>query len=296
VQAHFGRKVSSDVFGWVAPAAQGRRFGVATRTRTGKRVWDGLSELKKRAGLPAGQAPGPRESYVFPLTRRDTLAHDRVLLVGDAAGLTPAASHDGLYFAMKSGRMAAEAIVRHQHLPVPAHLAEYDRDFWAAFGPLLSGEEKLASQFFGNDRRREALIELAYDREVARAAALAFLDKQPFQPGLKVGLRLKTKLFGQMLKYAVVNPKRHEVEAIARVLPASENYLDLALRTPTGPLRVPAEPLGLPAPAPQAPPAAAPQTSLEAVIPMPAAPTRLIFPEVLPADTEVPSATAERLD
>lgn len=232
MQIHFGRKVSTDRYGWMAPHLDHLVVGVATHQRFGKRVWDMLGEMKKRLGSQLdGAKPAGREAFMFPLAARPKLAHDRVLLVGDAAGLAPASTFDGLYYAAMSGRMAAETVIAHRNLPVPENLAGYEGAFLAAHGPALAGAAKLERLFFQNDKRREALLDLAWDRQIQRAAIDAFLEKKPLAPPLKVAVRLKARLAAALVKYSLTTPKRGEADPLSRALPQGENYLDLALRT-----------------------------------------------------------------
>lgn len=51
------------------------------------------------------------EAHPIPEHPRPNRARGRVTLVGDAAGYVTKCSGEGIYFAAKSGRMAAEAIV-----------------------------------------------------------------------------------------------------------------------------------------------------------------------------------------
>lgn len=239
MQLHFGRKVSADYYGWLLPHGDHLQLGVTTRARYGKRVWDMLGELKRRLGSHLDGAKGAgREAFCYPLAHRDQLVHDRVLLVGDAAGLVAPATRDGLYYACQSGRLAAEAIVQHQHVPVEERLADYQRAFFAAYGPVFKGLKRLEKTFFRSDRRREALIDLAWDRDVQRAAADAFLEKRRFAPALPVRLKLQARLVSQLVKYSMVQPKRHDPDVASR-MPEPENYLDRVLKSPTGPLTLP---------------------------------------------------------
>lgn len=237
-QAVFGRKVSADHYGYWLPQGDQALVGVATEIKYGKRVWDGLAELKKRLGgsLDGAKAIG-REAFIFPIAVRPALTHDRVLFVGDAGGLTVSATHDGLYHAAVSGRMAAETILAHQHLPVPEKLAEYGTAWAAAYAKLFAQQKKIESLFFLSDRRREALIDMAWDREAGRYAAESFLAKKPFAPPFQAAVRIKAKLTTQLIRYNMMNPKRLEGDTMVRQLPvASENYLELALKSRTGPL------------------------------------------------------------
>src|SRR5690606_9989852 len=114
---------------------------------------------------------------------------------------------------------------------LPERLADYGRIWSAAYGKIFAQQKKLESLFFLADRRREALIDMAYDREAGRYAVEAFIAKQPFKPPFQVAVRLKARLTTQLLRYNMMSPKRLEGETMVRQLPASENYLDLALKS-----------------------------------------------------------------
>lgn len=237
-QVHFGRKVSADAYGWLVPYQDHWQIGVTTQARYGKRVWDMLAELKKRlGGTLEGAKPIGREAFCYPLRPRKTLAFERVLLVGDAAGLGAAATRDGLYYACKSGLMAAQTVIRHQNVPLPDRLFEYNRDFWAEFGAFFDSLTRLEADYFQQDRRREVLVDLGWNREIAKFAVESFVEKRRFAPPLPLALTIKAKLVGQLVKSSLNQRKRPEPEFHSRILPAGENYLDLALKSPTGPLR-----------------------------------------------------------
>jgi geranylgeranyl reductase len=254
-QLHFGRKVSNDLFGYFYPAGAELVAGVTTELKHGKRVWDTLAELKKRvnAGLDGAKSL-KKEAFVYPIAAREALTHDRMLFVGDAAGLGGAATRDGLHFACESGRIAAETILAHQHVPVPERLAEFTTAWKDAYGKVVAQHAKLMTLFFHSERRREALIDLAWDREAARYAVEAYLTKRPFAPPFQAAMRLKAKLATQLLRYNMMSPKRLEGEVV-RQMPIGENYLELALKSKSGPLTPvpPPPPAGQDAPSSQEP-------------------------------------------
>lgn len=232
MQVHFGRRVSADRFGWVVPHAEHLVLGVTTSVRYGKRIWDNLAELKKRMGTQLeGAKPAGREAFVFPLERRATLALDRTLFVGDAAGLGAATTLDGLYYASVSGRLAAQTILDHRNLPVPESLATYAARFEAAHGPALAAAADFEQRFFASDKRREVLIDLARDPELQRVATDLLQTKRVPALPFKVSMRLQTRLAVSLARYSFASPKRREVEPLLRAMPQAENYLDLALRT-----------------------------------------------------------------
>ena len=61
------------------------------------------------------------EAHPIPEHPRPRRAQGRVALVGDAAGYVTKCSGEGIYFAAKSGRMCAEAIVEASQNGEPTH-------------------------------------------------------------------------------------------------------------------------------------------------------------------------------
>lgn len=70
-----------------------------------------LKEVMARYGIPLGDTP----LYGHPIpiyTHHEPVSSSRTLLVGDAAGLADPLSGEGIRFAIKSGRLAAESILK----------------------------------------------------------------------------------------------------------------------------------------------------------------------------------------
>ena len=75
---------------------------------------------------------------------RPNRVRGRVALVGDAAGYVTKCSGEGIYFAAKSGRMAAEAIVEQSmsgtkeidESDLRVYLDKWDRKYWATYKVL----------------------------------------------------------------------------------------------------------------------------------------------------------------
>jgi hypothetical protein len=65
----------------------------------------------QRYGIPLDNNPHLRGHPIPIYTRREKVASSRTLLVGDAAGMVDPLSGEGIRFAIKSGRLAAESIL-----------------------------------------------------------------------------------------------------------------------------------------------------------------------------------------
>jgi geranylgeranyl reductase family protein len=98
-------------YGWVFPKGDHANLGVGGWLDQGPRLRAHLSRLARAHGVDPDALTDVR-GHRLPMRRLGTVAaRDRVLLVGDAAGLVDPLSGDGIYEAFVSARLAAEAIL-----------------------------------------------------------------------------------------------------------------------------------------------------------------------------------------
>jgi geranylgeranyl reductase family protein len=110
-------------YGWVFPKGDHANVGVGGWGREGPRLRAQLDRLAREEGL-AGDDLQDVRGHRLPMRRLGAVpAGDRVLLVGDAAGLVDPLSGDGIYEAFVSARLAAEAILAGRLADYPAALA-----------------------------------------------------------------------------------------------------------------------------------------------------------------------------
>jgi geranylgeranyl reductase family protein len=96
-------------YGWVFPKADHVNVGVGGWLHQGPRLRGHLSRLCREHRIPEDALTDVR-GYRLPLRRpRSPSARDRTALVGDAAGLVDPVSGDGIYEALLSAKLAAEA-------------------------------------------------------------------------------------------------------------------------------------------------------------------------------------------
>ncbi|MCS7003298.1 MAG: geranylgeranyl diphosphate reductase, partial [Dehalococcoidia bacterium] len=106
---YLGQSVSPDLYAWAFPKKDHVAIGVGVGPAHSKRVRQCLANLKARiADDLAGGELFLEEAHALPMTPRPQIAFDRVMLIGDAAGLVVGTSGEGIYWAMKSGKLAAE--------------------------------------------------------------------------------------------------------------------------------------------------------------------------------------------
>jgi flavin-dependent dehydrogenase len=97
-------------YGWVFPKATHLSVGVLTTHRGSVNLHRHLDEYMRLIGLASRAAK--RHGFVIPVRpRAGPLARQRVLLVGDAAGLADPLTAEGISLAARTGGLAADAIV-----------------------------------------------------------------------------------------------------------------------------------------------------------------------------------------
>ncbi len=99
-------------YGWVFPKEGHANLGVGGWLEEGPRLRGHLERLAREHGVDPAALTDVR-GHRLPMRRLGTAtARDRVLLVGDAAGLVDPLSGDGMYEAFVSAELAAAAIER----------------------------------------------------------------------------------------------------------------------------------------------------------------------------------------
>ena len=95
---------------WIFPKSKHLSVGIGALHPKPGELQATLRRVMARYGIPLEGAP--QHGHPLPIyTRREPIATRRTLLVGDAAGLVDPFSGEGIRFAVKSGRIAAEAIL-----------------------------------------------------------------------------------------------------------------------------------------------------------------------------------------
>ncbi|MCL4294309.1 MAG: geranylgeranyl reductase family protein [Anaerolineae bacterium] len=106
-------------YAWIFPKAKGLSVGIAALHPKPGELQAALAQVAARYGLSL--AGVTLHGHPIPIyTRREPIATARTLLVGDAAGLADPFSGEGIRLAIKSGRLATEAILSGQPNRYPA--------------------------------------------------------------------------------------------------------------------------------------------------------------------------------
>lgn len=166
VDVYVGRDLAPDGFGWVVPFARDdvsrARIGLLCADQPRARFLALLARVWREQGI-AGPLPEPhlKALPMAPLAR--TYA-DRILVVGDAAGLVKPTTGGGIYYSLLSGQLAADVLgdgLRRDRLD-GATLKRYEQGWSARLGPDIRAGT-VFRRFAGrmDDQAIRSLLELA---------------------------------------------------------------------------------------------------------------------------------------
>ncbi len=166
VEIDLDRSLAPRGFAWLVPFRREQsdmaRVGLMTSDGAARRFKEYTQRLTRRYGT-AGVRVRPRLK-LLPLAPVRRTYSDRVLAVGDAAGLAKPTTGGGIYYSLLSGRYAAEVLAPAlgQDRTDAATLRAYETLWQSRLGPELRtglAFRTLAARF--DDRAVDALLELA---------------------------------------------------------------------------------------------------------------------------------------
>lgn len=144
-------------YAWLFPKKTHLSAGVLTTRRGPARLRRELERYLALAGVGAPRSIVVHGSVIPVRPRVEGVARERVLLVGDAAGLADPLTLEGISIAMRSAAICAESI-----LDDGAHAAEvYERRLRAGVLVELACARKLAWLVYGEPRLARALFRRA---------------------------------------------------------------------------------------------------------------------------------------
>jgi digeranylgeranylglycerophospholipid reductase len=168
VEVHFGSEVAPKGFAWAVPVRRPQgsfvRVGVMADGDTTHYFKRMVERVQQRWGVSAPTPLEPRRK-MLPLGAIDRSYSNRVLVVGDAAGLVKPTTGGGIYYSVVSGEIAARVLARQLRLNAldAASLSGYETDWRKRFQPEFDAQAKLrrAAQAM-RDEDIDELFQLAH--------------------------------------------------------------------------------------------------------------------------------------
>lgn len=197
VEIWFDAEVSPDFYGWIFPKSDHLAIGTGTEDKK-----HNLKKLQKRFIEKIGITDTPylEEAAKIPMKPRRLFTGNKVILVGDAAGLVTPANGEGIFFAMRSGKLGAEALI--EHIRSKAPLENYERKFRKLYAPIFFGLEVLQNVYYRNDRLRESFVAICDDQDVQRITFDSYLYKKMVPAPWSVQMKIFAKNIYHLAKGA----------------------------------------------------------------------------------------------
>ncbi|MDP2168093.1 MAG: geranylgeranyl reductase family protein [Thermodesulfovibrionales bacterium] len=179
----FGQSHAPKFYSWVFPAAGGISIGTGSVRPENLR---GLLEnfLSRRGYEPGhqGSVAAPLRGWRMPLWGGGLFNRGRILFAGDAAGQVMPFTFEGIYYAMKAGSFAAEAVASGRP---DAYKKFWRKRFYARFlfmkklWSLFGNSEGLIEKFISMHRNpsvKEASMRLWLNKEMDGKALLSYMN------------------------------------------------------------------------------------------------------------------------
>ncbi|MDB9516028.1 geranylgeranyl reductase [Roseofilum reptotaenium CS-1145] len=210
-EMYVGDDVSPDFYAWVFPKYDHVAVGTGTMKVNQAKIKQLQAGIRARAAkrLVGGEIIKV-EAHPIPEHPRPHRVRGRVALVGDAAGTVTKSSGEGIYFAAKSGRMCAEAIVEFsnngQRIPTEDDLKVYIKRWDKKYGLTYKVLDILQQVFYRSDATREAFVEMCSDKDVQRLTFDSYLYKTVVPANPLIQMKITAKTIGSLLRGNALAP------------------------------------------------------------------------------------------
>jgi geranylgeranyl diphosphate/geranylgeranyl-bacteriochlorophyllide a reductase len=211
-EMYVGDDVSPDFYAWVFPKYDHVAVGTGTMSPNKDSIKLLQAGIRARAAhrLEGGQIIKV-EAHPIPEHPRPRRVVGRVALVGDAAGYVTKSSGEGIYFAAKSGRMCAEAIVELSEgatrIPTEQEIKNtYIKRWDKAYGLTYQVLDILQKVFYRSDAAREAFVEMCDDIDVQKLTFDSYLYKTVVPANPLVQMKITAKTIGSLLRGNALAP------------------------------------------------------------------------------------------
>ena len=210
-EMYVGDDVSPDFYAWVFPKYDHVAVGTGTMHKNQKLIKQLQAGIRARA-LPRieGGEVIKVEAHPIPEHPRPRRVVGRIALVGDAAGYVTKSSGEGIYFAAKSGRMCAEAIVEFaeagKRIPTEADLKVYIKRWDKQYGLTYKVLDILQNVFYATNATREAFVEMCADKDVQKLTFDSYLYKTVVPANPFTQMKITAKTIGSLLRGNALAP------------------------------------------------------------------------------------------
>jgi geranylgeranyl reductase len=191
VEIWFDKEVSPDFYAWVFPKADHIAIGTGTEDKHSN-----IKNLQRRflEKLELADVPYYEEAAKLPMHPRKSFVQGHAMIVGDAAGLVTPSNGEGIFFAMRSGKIAGQTLVNYIGGREKS-LKTYERTFRGLYGNIFTALGVMQSIYYRNDRLRESFVAICKDKHVQQITFDSYLYKKMVPAPFWVQMKITAKNF-----------------------------------------------------------------------------------------------------
>lgn len=199
---YLGPDVSPDLYAWVFPKFDHVAVGSGAGPGKTAEMRQLLANLKARIAADLGEGEVIlEEAHALPIHPRQHMAFERVMLVGDAAGLVVGTSGEGIYWAMKSAQRAAETLVEVLPTASQSALRRYEQRWWREFGTMYKFLQWLQKWGYGNQRQMEVFTDMCRNADVQRLTFESYMYKRMTPVPWLAQMRMTGDIIGAQVRH-----------------------------------------------------------------------------------------------
>lgn len=147
-QFWFGEKIAPKEYAWIFPHHDGVNIGLAANNE--KNIKSYFKNFTDIHGIGRVEKP---KGYYIPKWGREVYYEKKVFFTGDSASMVLPFTYEGIYYAMKTGQLAAEAIVRKDP-------SSYQRQWENLYSKRFRFFRLMQSIFLSGDYGSELMVKL----------------------------------------------------------------------------------------------------------------------------------------
>jgi geranylgeranyl reductase len=210
---YLGHDVSPDLYAWVFPKSDHVAVGCGAgpgNTAEARRL---LANLKERiAPILAGGEIFLEEAHALPMHPRKHIAFERAMLIGDAAGLVVGTSGEGIYWAMKSGKQAAETLIAVLPDVSERALRQYEKVWWKEYRTMYRFLQWLQKWGYGNERQMEVFTDMCRNKDVQQLTFESYMHKNMARVPWVAQMRMTGDILASQIRHYLL-PRPRKVQA-----------------------------------------------------------------------------------
>ncbi len=203
-EIYYQGRLSPDFYGWVFPHGAATSVGVGS-AKKGFSLRGAVSAIRRTAGMEQS-ALIRREGAPIPMSPLPRWDNGRdVIVAGDAAGAVAPASGEGIYYAMTSGKLAAEAVGELLRTGNPRALKQARKRFMRSHGKVFWVLGIMQKFWYSSDKRRERFVNICRDPDVQYLTWQAYMHKRLVRARPLAHVRIFCKDMAHLLGVAPTN-------------------------------------------------------------------------------------------